>query len=179
MSDRAEIIRAGIRRRKEHRDPTTMRGLDHVAIRVVDGLSYEAVARGEADGRMRVGEPIDRGGDGTGASPIAHFLTGAGACLLNQFVRLAIADDLPVAFSEASVRGEFGRDPGGAFQRISVEVVGSGELADDAARQLLERAELFCYVHQTLRHAVEMTTVLVLDGRERARSTGGPVNRAP
>jgi uncharacterized OsmC-like protein len=180
MSERADIITAGIRRREADTGSSIVRGLEHVEIRIADLLWYEAQARGEAD-VMRVGEPVDRGGDGRGASPLAHFLTGCGACLLNQFVRISIADGIPVDFHGATVRGEFGRQLGGAFRRIECRILGTGTLDPAAAADLVARAEQLCYVHQTLVASVELVTVLVLDEVEVAAHRDGPqgLSRAP
>lgn len=179
MTERDEIIAAGVRRREADTGPSTIRGLDRVEIRVLDLLAYEAQARGE-NGVMRVGEPADRGGDGEGSSPLAHFLTGCGACLLNQFVRISIAEDLPLQFSGATVRGEFGREVGGAFRRIEVRVEGSGTVERAVATDLVERAERLCYLHQTLVASVELVTVLVLDAEEVVTHRNGPVpSRGP
>jgi uncharacterized OsmC-like protein len=168
-----ETIRQGVRVREETQDPARMRGLDRIEIQVNEGLSYTASAVGE-DGAMAIGEPVARGGTGEGNSPLAHFLTGASSCLLNQFVRLAIADGLDLRFTGARVRGEFRRDIGGAFERITTEVLAEGSLAEGAAAALLERAEAFCYVHNTLNRSVRMTTVLLVDGQEAARNVSGP-----
>ena len=173
-ADRREVIANGIRHREEHRDPATMRGLDRVEISVTEGLSYASQNPREPDGRMRVGEPLERGGDGTGATPLSHFLTGAGSCLLNQFVRCAIADGLEIRFVGASVRGEFRREAGGRFERIECEVRAEGSIDTATATTLLARAERLCYVHQTLVRSVEMTTRLVVDGREVTRHVEGP-----
>lgn len=178
MTDRAELIANGIRRREEHGGRTAVRGLDRIEISVLEGLSYEARAEAEPHGPMRVGEPVDRGGDGTGATPLSHFLTGAGACLLNQFVRVSIAEGLPLTFLGASVRGEFRREAGGRFQRITCEVRAEGSIDGEAADSLMSRAERLCYVHQTLAASVEMTTVLVVDGRQVGRHVEGPTASA-
>ena len=174
MDDRRLIIVEGIRRREEHRDPGTMRGLDHIEVTVLEGLSYEAASPREPDGRMRIGEPVERGGDGSGASPLSHFLTGVGSCLLNQFVRCSIAQDLPLRFLGASVRGEFRRESGGRFVRIECEIRADGSIDQDAADALMTRAERLCYVHQTLVSAVEMTTRFAVGGRELVRHVDGP-----
>ena len=123
---------------------------------------------------MRIGEPVDRGGDGTGSSPLSHFLTGAGACLLNQFVRVSVAEQLPLEFIGAAVRGEFGREVGGRFKRLTCEIRATGSIDGPGAQSLMARAERLCYVHQTLVASVEMTTTLVVDGTEVARHTDGP-----
>jgi uncharacterized OsmC-like protein len=174
MDDRRQLIVEGIRKREEHRDPATMRGLDRIEVTVLEGLSYEATSPLEPDGRMRIGEPVERGGDGSGASPLSHFLTGVGSCLLNQFIRCSIAQDLPLRFLGASVRGEFRRESGGRFVRIDCEIRADGSIDMGAADSLVTRAERLCYVHQTLVPAVEMTTRLVLDGRELVRHVDGP-----
>ena len=182
MPDRDAIIAEGIRHREEHRDPATMRGVDRIEITVAEGLSYEARNPHEPDGAMRVGEPIARGGDGSGASPLSHFLTGAGSCLLNQFVRVAITERLPLRFLGASVRGEFRREAGGRIQRIACEVHATGSIDESTAEALMVRAERLCYVHQTLVTTVEMTTTLVVDGRTVAHHVDGPdpaLSRAP
>lgn len=174
MEERDSIIAEGVRRREERRPQVAIRGIDRVDIVVLEGLSYEASSRGEPDGRMRIGEPVDRGGDGSGSSPLSHFLTGAGACLLNQFVRVSITDQLPLQFQGASVRGEFGREAGGRFEQLAFEIRATGTIDEPAAQQLLSRAERLCYVHQTLVASVEITTLLVVDGREVARHADGP-----
>jgi uncharacterized OsmC-like protein len=172
MTEREEIIRAGVRHREAATEPATIRGLENVEIRVASLLTYEAQARGE-HGVMHVGEPVDRGGDGSGASPLAHFLTACGACLLNQFVRVSMADGLPLRFHGATVRGEFGREAGGSFRRIECRIEGSGSVDGGVAAALVQRAERLCYVHQTLVASVELETVLVLDGGDVLRHRDG------
>lgn len=173
-AQRAETIAEGLRWREGHRDSSNMRGLDRIEITVVDGLSYEAHGPGGPPGEMRIGEPIERGGSGVGSSPLSHFLTGAGSCLLNQFVRIGIAERYPLIFLGALVRGEFRREAGGAFERITCTVRAEGSVSADVARHLVERAERLCYVHRTLVRAVEMTTVLIIDGNEAVRRVEGP-----
>jgi uncharacterized OsmC-like protein len=172
------LIREGLARRSAKEDPAGLRGLDRIEVEVIEGLEYRAWNPHES-GRMRIGEPVARGGAGEGSSPLSHVLAGAAACLLNQFIRVAVADGLPLRFTRATSRAEFSRAVGGGFERITTVVNGQGSLGegsagDDAARTLVERAEQLCYIHVTLRRAVEMTTVLVLDGREHARSVTGP-----
>lgn len=179
MPERDAVIAEGIRRRESGRDRVAMRGLDRIEISVTGLLGYEARNPVEPDGLMRIGEPVERGGDGTGATPLSHFLTGAAACLLNQFVRVSITDGLPLRFLGASARGEFRREAGGRFQRIACEVRAEGSIEAAAAESLIGRAERLCYVHQTLVAAVEMTTVLLVDGHEVGRHVDGPGPDAP
>lgn len=166
-------IRAGIDHRRSTTDRAGLRGLDRVEIEVLEGLEYEARNPHEA-GVMRVGEPVARGGTGEGSSPLSLVLTGASSCLMNQFIRSSVADGIPVRFAGASVKGEFSRTVGGGFERITAEFRAEGTLTAEQAQALVETAERLCYIHVTLRQAVRMTTVLIVDGVERARSVTGP-----
>jgi uncharacterized OsmC-like protein len=145
-----------------------------VQIDVHGPLAYRAQEATEPDAVMHIGEPSGRGGTGEGASPLAHFLAGVGSCLLNQFVRVAVAEGHELEFEGAAVRGEFGREAGGGFERIGCRINARGQVARAVAESLLERAEALCYVHVTLRKAVRMTTTLWLDGQEVAASVTGP-----
>lgn len=172
--DQVELIRHGLETREQAADPAAMRRVDRIEIEVVGGLEYEAHSPAEPDGLMRIGEPVERGGTGRGASPLAHFLTGVAACLLNQFVRVAVAEGYPVSFTDASVRGEFRREPGRGFESIRCEIRAVGELSAATAEALVERAERLCYVHCTLSRVIEMTTVLVVGGTALVTRVAGP-----
>ena len=172
-AEQIDGIRAGIRKRESSTDRAGFRGLDRVEITVLEGLEYEARNPHEA-GVIRVGEPVDRGGLGEGSSPLSLVIAGAASCLTNQFIRSAVADDVPVRITGADVRGEFSRVMGGGFERITVEIKGEGDLRGEAALAYVRKAEQLCYIHVTLRKAVRMATILTLDGEERARSVTGP-----
>jgi len=172
-ADQLDGIRAGVQKRRATTDRAGFRGIDRVEISVLEGLEYEARNPHET-GVIRVGEPVDRGGLGVGASPLSLVIAGAASCLLNQFIRSSVADDLPLRFTGATVKGEFSRVAGGGFERISAEFRAEGSVSDEQAAGLVATAEHLCYIHVTLRQAVRMTTVLVVDGVERARSVTGP-----
>lgn len=169
-----ELIRGGVQKRERRSHAHTIRGVDRIEISVEGGLHYRAREVNGQQTVMHIDEPSERGGEGTGNSPLGHFLTGAGACLLNQFVRISIAEGYDLAFTAANIRGEFSRDVGGAFERITSEVYADGHLDRAAADTLTERAEALCYVHNTLRRAVQMTTVFYLNGVEIVRKLSQP-----
>lgn len=169
-----EIIRAGVRTREASRGPEGIRGIDRIEIEVSEGLSYLARALAEPDAVMTVDEPPERGGTGHGNTPLAHFFAGAGSCLLNQFVRVAIADGYDLRFVRARVRGEFQRNLGGSLECVTSEIYGEGWLSDGQAESLTQRAEALCLVHNTLSKAIRMTTVFHLNGREVVRKVSGP-----
>ena len=172
-AEQIEGIKAGVAKRRTTTDRAGFRGVDRVEITVLEGLEYEARNPHET-GVMRVGEPVDRGGLGEGSSPLSLVITGAASCLMNQFIRSAVADDLPVRFLGAAVKVEFSRVAGGGFEQITIEFRAEGTLTDEQVTGLVAAAEHLCYIHVTLRQAVRMTTILVVDGVERARSVTGP-----
>jgi uncharacterized OsmC-like protein len=173
-AEQIEVIRHGVHERETRVDRAAMRGLYRIQIDVTGGLAYRAHEASEPHAEMVVGEPPARGGSGTGASPLAHFLTGVGSCLLNQFVRVGLADGLDVQFTSTQVRGEFRRESGGAFERIRCRVLADGALSQPDAERLVERAEALCYVHVTLQRAVEMTTILCVGGTDVVTRVSGP-----
>ena len=170
----AEIIRRGIEEREHTPNDPNIRGLVQVNIQVVEGLTYHAHTPSDPQLTLTIDEPEERGGRNQGPSPLAHFLTGAGACLLNQFIRVSIARDIDLRFKEMHVRGERERTVGGSFQQIIQEVHAEGSALQKEIEELTEQAEAFCYVHATLRKAVKMTTVVHVNGVEAVRRTSDP-----
>ncbi len=172
--EQVETIRAGVRKREAARHAERIRAIERVEVRVEEGLRYRSSEmHGEAP-PMTVDEPPERGGTNAGSSPLGHFLTGAGACLLNQFVRISVADGFDLRFSAARVRAEFARNPGSGMERIISEVDAEGQLDSATAEQLTERAESLCYIHNTLARTCRMTTILRLNGEEVVRRVSEP-----
>ena len=172
--ERQDIIRKGIEGRESARDPERIKGVTRVDIGAVDGLAFTATLPREAGVSITMDEPLERGGTGTGLGPLNHFLAGAGGCLLAQLVKVAIAESLDVHFTGMNVRGGFRRDVGGGFEHITQEVHTEGSLSKDDLERLTDRAEGFCYVHNTLSKAVKMTTVVYLNGEETLRRVSEP-----
>jgi uncharacterized OsmC-like protein len=164
-----DAIRSGVRNREAIHDSSQVRGLNRIEIQVRGTFAYEARNLSEPIGGMSIDEPEDRGGDGTGPTPLSHFFAGVGACLLNQFIRVSISEDYSIAFEKAHVRGEFGRNVGGRIERITTEVYGHGSLSSAEVDPLIARAEALCYVHNTLAPATAMTTILYMNGVEVGR----------
>ena len=173
-TETVEIIRKGVEGREALNDPERIRGIHRVAIQVEEGLRYRATRPGEARFATIVDEPTERGGTGQGEGPLFHFLTGAGSCLLNQYIRLAVAEGLDLTFTSMNVRGDARRDVGGGFEHIQQELFAEGTVSAEAMVRLAERAEGFCYVHNTLKSAVKITTVVHLNGQEVVRRVSDP-----
>ena len=170
----AELIRKGIEEREHTTNDPAIRGIVRVEVSVEDGLTYRAHTPSEPQFVLTIDEPRERGGGGQGPSPLVYFLTGAATCLLNQFIRLAVARDIDVQFEAMSARGERDRGIGGAFRHITQEVYARGSASQQQVEELTAQAEAFCYVHATLSKSVAMTTVVHVNGREVVRRTSEP-----
>src|SRR5207249_10102820 len=62
----------------------------------VEQLRHEVTPHPHAHHRLIVDEPRERGGTDAGPSPLQVFLAGALTCLLNQFIKLAMARRLAI-----------------------------------------------------------------------------------
>jgi uncharacterized OsmC-like protein len=162
-------IREGVVERRALRDPERIRGVNRQEFTLRPGLAMSVENPREPGASMTIDEPEARGGNGTGAGPLAHFLAGAGACLLTQYRKIAIAEALDIRFSGSTIRGDSRRDVGGGFEHIAQEIHAEGTITPAQLAALAEEAEAFCYVHNTLRGAVKLTTVVHLNGAEAVR----------
>ncbi|MCL0044138.1 OsmC family protein, partial [Dehalococcoidia bacterium] len=140
----------------------------------VERLTYQARSITEPFGTMMIDEPRDRGGHEQGPSPLSYFLIGAGACQLNQFIRLGIAREVDIHFRQVQTKGEWHRKAGGGFQHITQEFYAEGAASVNEVEGLVEEAQRFCPVHITLSKAVKITLVVHLNGTEVVRSVTNP-----
>ena len=138
------------------------------------GLAYRIHRQGLEDRIMIIDEPAKRGGTDTGPDPLAHFVAGMGACLLNQFIRLTIASDIDLAFTHMTASGDFSRDVGGSFSGFTHEVFANGSASQDEIDTLTNTAGNYCYAFTTMRLAVPMTTILQVNGSKVARQETRP-----
>ncbi len=177
-AEQLDKVRQGVIEREGAADPESLRRLIRVEINPVEHFSYEAHSPAEPQFKMMIDEPKARGGGEQGPSPTIYFLTGSASCLLNQFLRLSIAEGLDIRFTQMQAKGEFQRKVGGGFVSITQEIYAEGSASQEELEKLTEKAESFCYVHMTLNKVVTMTTVLYLNGNEVVRQVTGPDNAA-
>lgn len=118
-------------------------------------------------GRFQVisDEPEDRGGTDTGPSPLAYFLSGAAFCLIMQYARIIIIEKMDVDSVEMTLRGHFDRRISGSFDYLIYEIRLSGKDTPQKIKELAEKAEEHCYVHNTLKKAVKITSKISLNDR--------------
>lgn len=173
-TEKVDIITKGVHERELMRDAERIRGINRVEIVAGEGLSYTAYKPGEEHAVMTIDEPPGRGGTGYGPSPLAHFLTGVGTCELNQFARISIAERYDLEFVRVKVRGDYRRDVGGGFTKITNEIYAEGTMPAAIVGPFMERAEGFCYVHNTLGRAIDLVTVLYINDVEVGRRETSP-----
>lgn len=137
-------------------------GTQRIDIRLVEQLRFRA-----SSGRFTftIDEPRERGGTDEGLPPLAYFLAGAASCLMTQYVKLAIAKEVPLKSMKAVARGHFDRRVGGAFENMIYDIAIESSADEDAIRAIAREAESMCYAHNTLNKSVGMHTSLTLNGK--------------
>jgi len=150
-------------------------GAVRVDLRHVTHLQFRALAnQGGADFALIVDEPPGRGGANAGPSPLQYFLGGAVSCLLTQYAKLTIARGLAVEDLGATNRGHIHYVVDGRFVDMVVEVRLTGTASREAVETLAREAERHCYVVNTLKAAIPLTTRVTYNGEEIAVLTSAP-----
>jgi uncharacterized OsmC-like protein len=165
------VIKNGIATRQTPGRPAITMSID---IEAGNGLAYVARRKGSEDQLMLIDEPARRGGTNTGPAPLTYFVAGLGSCLLNQFIRLSIVNNLELAFTKTTVSGDFNRDVGGGFNSFTQTIFAEGAATDGEFKLLAESAGDYCYTQTTLRQVIPMTTILQVNGAEVARQETRP-----
>ena len=107
-------IKEHVKKRHEADDKEFLFGSERVDLRRVAHLTVEARKR---DFTFLVDEPAERGGMDRGPNPLAYFMAGAAACLMNQYLTDAIYRRVKLDDIELVARGHFDRRMGGPSPR--------------------------------------------------------------
>ena len=99
---------------------------------------------------------------------------GVGSCLLSQFVRAGIAQELDIRFRHVQVKAELEWKIGGSFESITQELYVEGSASLHELQELTEKASALNYVHNTLIKATILTIVVHLNGKEAVRRVSHP-----
>ena len=163
-----KTIADGIRNR-ESRDPSATIELT-VEIKAGKALVYEARKLGREEHHlMMTDEPFTRGGTDKAASPLGVFMTGMGGCLLNQFNRLSITEDLDLNFSHSTIATEITGEEGAGFNYFIQEVFADGQASAQQLADLARRAGEFCRITTAMRKALPISTVFHVNGEQVTR----------
>lgn len=137
-------------------------GAQRINIELIEHLRFRA-SFGKYS--FTIDEPPERGGTGAGLPPLSFFLAGAASCLMTQYAKLAIAEDVTLKSMRATARGHFDRRIRGAFEDVIYEIEIESPASEDTIRKIAREAELMCYAHNTLKKSVHMQTNLSLNGK--------------
>ena len=140
----------------------------------VEQLRYEVTPKVSLGHKLTVDELPQRGGTDAGPTPLEYFLTGALTCLLNQFIKLALARRLAIDNVKGSVRAHVHYAVEGGLSDFVFDVYLDGAVPLDAIRMLALDAERYCYVHTTLKRAAPLTLHVFLNGALAVEHTAGP-----
>jgi uncharacterized OsmC-like protein len=155
-------IKEHVSKRHEADDDEFLFGSERVDLRRINHLTLEVRKRGFT---FTVDEPSERGGLDKGPNPLAYFMAGAAACLVNQYLTDAIYRGVKLEDVELVARGHFDRRMGGAFTEIIYDIKLSSPSPRDKVSFLAKEAEEMCYAHNTLKKAgVKMVTNVFLNG---------------
>jgi len=135
-------------------------GAHRINIELIEQLRFRA-SFGKYS--FTIDEPPERCGTDAGLPPLAFFLAGAASCLMTQYAKLAIAENVTPKSIRATARGHFDRRIRGAFEDVIYEIEIESPASEDTNRKIAREAELMCYAHNTLKKSVHMQTNLSLN----------------
>ena len=121
-----------------------------------------------------VDEPEDRGGTNKGLHPLGYFIVGAASCFISQLARRIIINDAKIDTIEMMARAHYDRGKLRRFIDIIYDLKLTGSETKENTIQLLYDAENTCFVHQTLKNTLPLTTNLSLNGVQITSHTVGP-----
>jgi|GEM_PF-382141 uncharacterized OsmC-like protein len=162
-------------RRNPSAQKTSMVGTIRVDLKHKEHLNFQGFAKEGGSFTLEIDEPPERGGHGRGPTPLNYFLLGIGSCLLMQWAKLSILENLGIDALEATVRGHIDRRIDGSFNDIIVDIRIRGRSEEaEKIRRVAKDCERLCFVHNTLRRALPLTTNIELNGQAVYKSTVGP-----
>jgi uncharacterized OsmC-like protein len=162
---RKDGIRNYIENRKVNSDKAKMAGTIRIDLKHVEHLNFQGFAKEGGNFTVEIDEPPERDGYGRGPTPLNYFLIGAGSCLLMQWAKLATIEDLDIDSLEAIVRGHTDRRIDGYFTDFVFDISMTGGEPPEKIKQVARESERLCFVHNTLKRAVPVTTHVKLNNQ--------------
>lgn len=148
------------------------RGTLRTDLKNIEHLHHEATLR---EFTVTIDEPPKNGGTNTGPNPLGYFLIGAAACFFNQVAKVVIIRDLKVDTLEMTARMHVDlAKPGGHITDLIYDVKLSGTEDKTKLEEMLHEAEGMCFVHQTLKRAIPLTSNINMNGADVTSHTLSP-----
>lgn len=152
-------------------------------VRNLEQLKHEAKSSNDSHHsfNFRIDEPHGRGGTNSGLHPLGYFLIGAASCFLNQLVKAAVYMKLDLDSIEVTVVGH-AKTSSHAYQASGIheftdfvyDIRATGSENNETLSGFLNEGENRCFVHQTLKKAIPLTSRLFLNGEQVLSHTLGP-----
>jgi uncharacterized OsmC-like protein len=168
-------IKSYLENRRNNTDKSKMTGAIRVDLKHVEHLNFQGIAKEGGNFTVEIDEPPERDGYGRGPTPLNYFLLGAGSCLLMQWAKLAAIEDLKIENLAGIARGHTDRRIDGYFTDFVFDIRMDGTESEERIREVARESERYCFVHNTLKRAVPVTTNVTLNGKLVYTSAMGPV----
>ncbi len=150
------------------------RGAHRIDLAHVEHLTFQGIAKEGGNFTVTIDEPANRGGHGRGPRPSSYFLLGIGSCLLTQWAKLAVIENLNIDGLNAIIRGHTEAGIDGYYTDFVFDITMSGGESEERIRQVAEESERLCFIHNTLKRAVPCTTNVSYNGKVVYTKTVGP-----
>jgi uncharacterized OsmC-like protein len=152
-------------------DPEFLRGTTRVDIRLLEDVRSEASMR---QFTWLSDEPMERGGQDAAPNPLSYFVSGLGFCQAVHFAGEAARHGLAIDSLEITLRGRFDRGTERRFLEFIYDLRIESPEPSDRIRAMVETAERFCYVSNTLARSAQLTGHVHLNSEPLFTLTRGP-----
>ncbi len=143
-------------------DPKFLMGTTRVDFRLIEDVLSEASMRRFT---WRSDEPAERGGKDTAPNPLSYFVSGLGFCQLVHFAGEAVRSGLIIESLDMTLRGRFDRGEERRFLEFIYDLRIESPEPPAKIRTMVETAEQFCYVSNTLARSARLTGNVVLNAQ--------------
>jgi putative redox protein len=141
--------------------PETLMGTYRVDVRLLEDVRSEATMRQFS---WNSDEPAERGGTDTAPNPLAYFISGLGFCQAVHFAGEAVRNNITLSSLENAVRGKFDRGKSRRFLEFVYDLRIESPDPPEKIRAMVENAEKFCFVSNTLARSAKLTGNVYLNG---------------
>lgn len=163
---------------KSRKNSSRGKGAHRVDLKHIEHLNFHGSAREGGNFTIEIDEPAERGGEGLGARPTSYFLLGAGSCLLTQWAKLAVIENLKIEDLRAIIRGHTETGIDGYFTDFVFDVFLTGTESEDRIKEVAHESERLCFIHNTLKRAAPCLTNVSYNGKVVYTSNVGPILNA-
>jgi len=107
----------------------------------------------------------ERGGTGTGASPLSYFLSSLAFCQMVHYVEHCAVQDVKLDSLDMKVEGKISPQKPVRFTDIVYETKIVSREGDERIKEVARRAAEDCYVTNTLRRSCKVTGLIYHNGK--------------